>query len=79
MAGQPNTDHYYTEQNEDKPARETDNMRKVVLEATNKNETGSKTHKRLKERFLIRRIKTKRANFRGNPLFQATYNTKEKS
>ena len=33
-----------------------------------------KTHKRLKERFLIRRNRTKRANFRGNPLFQATYN-----
>ena len=33
----------------------------------------SKTHKRLKERFLIRRNRTKRANFRGNPLFQATY------
>ena len=34
----------------------------------------SKTHKRLKERFLIRRNRTKRANFPGNPLFQATYN-----
>ena len=33
-----------------------------------------KTHKRLKERFLIRRNRTKRANFRGKPLFQATYN-----
>ena len=30
--------------------------------------------KRLKERFLIRRNRTKRANFRGSPLFQATYN-----
>ena len=29
----------------------------------------SKTHKRLKERFLLRRNRTKRANFRGNPLF----------
>ena len=35
----------------------------------------SKTHQRLKERFLIRRNRTKRANSRGNPLFQATYNT----
>ena len=34
----------------------------------------SKTHKTLKERFLIRRNRTKRANFRGNPLFQATDN-----
>ena len=33
-----------------------------------------KTHERLKERFLIRRNRTKRAHFRGNPLFQATYN-----
>ena len=28
----------------------------------------------IKERFLIRRNMTKRANFRGSPLFQATYN-----
>ena len=35
--------------------------------------TGSKTHKRLKERFLFRRNGTKRANFRGKPLLQATY------
>ena len=34
----------------------------------------SKTRKRLKERFLIGRNRTKRANFRGSPLFQATYN-----
>ena len=34
----------------------------------------SKTHKRLKERFLIRRNRTKRSNFRGSPLFQATDN-----
>ena len=33
----------------------------------------SKTHKRLKERFLIRWNRTKRANFRGKPLFQARY------
>ena len=32
----------------------------------------SKTHKRLKECFLIRRNGTKRANFQGSPLFQAT-------
>ena len=36
----------------------------------------SKTHKRLKERFLIGRNRTKCANFRGSPLFQATYNIK---
>ena len=29
----------------------------------------SKTHKRLKEHFLIRQNRTKRANFRGNPFF----------
>ena len=34
------------------------------------------THKRLKECFLIGRKRTKRANFRGSPLFQATYNVK---
>ena len=39
-------------------------------------ETGTKTHKRLKERFLIGRNRTKRANFRGSPLFQATYDMK---
>ena len=33
-----------------------------------------KTHKRLKERFLSRRNRTKRANVRGSHLFQATYN-----
>ena len=37
-------------------------------------EKRSKTHKRLKERFLIRRNRTKSANFKGKPLFQATYN-----
>ena len=36
----------------------------------------SKTHKRLKERFLRRRNRTKRAYFRGNPLFQATIQQK---
>ena len=35
----------------------------------------SKTQKRLKERLLIGRNRTKRANFRGNSLFQATHNT----
>ena len=34
----------------------------------------TQAHKRLKERFLIRRNRTKRADFRGIPLFQATYN-----
>ena len=34
----------------------------------------SRTHKRLKERFLIGWNRTKRANFWGSPLFQATYN-----
>ena len=36
----------------------------------------SKTHKRLKEHFLIGRNMTKCAHFRGSPLFQATYNIK---
>ena len=35
-----------------------------------------KTYKRLKERFLIGRNRTKRASFGGSPLFQATYNVK---
>ena len=39
----------------------------------------SKTHKRFKERFLIRRNRTKRANFRCNHLFPAAYNTIENS
>ena len=39
----------------------------------------SKTHKRLKEHFLIRRNRTKRANFQCNHLFQARYNTTENS
>ena len=34
-----------------------------------------KDPKRLKERFLIRRKRTRRANLRGKPLFQATYNS----
>ena len=38
----------------------------------------SNTYKRLKERFLIGRKKTKRAHFRGSPLFQATYNIKNR-
>ena len=41
-----------------------------------RSEKRSKTHKRLKERFLIGRNRTKRAIFRGSPLFQATYNIK---
>ena len=39
-------------------------------------EKRSKTHKRLKECFLIGRNRTKHANFWGSPLFQATYNMK---
>ena len=39
----------------------------------------SKTHKRLKERILIGRNRTKRANFRGSPLFQATYKTNKQN
>ena len=42
-------------------------------------EKRSKTHKRLKERFLIKRNRTKRANFQCNHLFRATYNTTENS
>ena len=37
----------------------------------------SKTYKRLKERFLIRRNRTKHANFRCNHLFRAKYNRKQ--
>ena len=37
---------------------------------------GSKTHTRLKKRFLTGRNRTKRASFQGSPLFQATYDTK---
>ena len=44
-----------------------------------RSEKRSKTHKRLKERFLIRQNRTKRANFRCNHLFRATYNTTENS
>ena len=43
------------------------------------NDNRSKTLKRLKERFLIRRNRTKRANFRCKRLFQATNNTTENS
>ena len=39
-------------------------------------DSGSKTHKRLKERFLTGQNRTKLANFRGSPFFQATYNIK---
>ena len=36
----------------------------------------SRTHKNLKERFLIRRNRTKRAIFRESLLFQVPYNNK---
>ena len=39
-----------------------------------RSEKRSKTHKRLKERFLMRQNRTKPANFQGSPLFQSTYN-----
>ena len=39
----------------------------------------AKTHKTLKEHFLIKQNRTKHANFRGNALCQATYNTTENS
>ena len=42
-----------------------------------RSEKRSKTHKRLKECFLIRWNRTKCANFRGKPLFQATYNNRK--
>ena len=38
---------------------------------------GSPKHKRLKERFLLGRNRTKRAHFRGSPLFQSAYNIKQ--
>ena len=37
----------------------------------------SKPQKILKERILVRRNMTKRANFRGSPLSQCTYNSKK--
>ena len=43
------------------------------------NKVCSKTHKRLEERFLIGRNRTKRANFRGSPLFQATYKKQQQT
>ena len=36
----------------------------------------SKTHKRLKERYLTGRNRTRHANFREGPIFQATCNVK---
>ena len=39
----------------------------------------SKAHKRLKERFLIRQNRTKRANFRGSLLFQVRTTTQQKT
>ena len=44
-----------------------------------RSEKRSKTHKRLKECFLIGQNWTKRANFWCNHLFQATYDTTENS
>ena len=41
--------------------------------------TTSKTHKSLKERFLIKQNRTKHAKFWGSPLFQAMYNTEKKN
>ena len=42
---------------------------------TERKKERSKTHKRLKERFLIGRNRTKHANFRGSPLFQVCWLT----
>ena len=42
-------------------------------------EERSRTHKKLKERFIIRRNMTKGAAFRASPLFQATYTNKSKT
>ena len=54
---------------------------KIMTNSTNNisADISSKTHKRLKECFLIKLNRTKCANFRGNPLFQAIYNTTENS
>ena len=51
----------------------------MIADSSKSDDLQTARHKRLKERFLIRRNRTKRANFRGNPLFQATYNTTENS
>ena len=39
----------------------------------------SKTRKRLKERFFYRTKQDKSTDFRGSPLFQATYNRRKKN
>ena len=39
----------------------------------------SKTRERLKERFLVRRNRTKRANFRGSPLFKQRTKQQQKN
>ena len=58
---------------------QTGNLKKSETELTaSVLKRRSKTHKKLKERFLVGRNKTKRANFRRSPLFQATYNIKKK-
>ena len=60
-----------------KNKNKTHKQKKLSLFYTNYTQAKrSKTHRRLKERFLIGRNRTKRANFRGSPLFQATYNIK---
>ena len=50
-----------------------------LMKSMNHSDVRSKTNKRLKERFLIRRNMTKRANFRESPLSQATYKTEEQT
>ena len=46
----------------------------IVMRLRFSDKYSSKTHKRLREHFLIRQNRTKHANFQGKPLFQATYN-----
>ena len=59
-----------TKQNKNKNKSQTE----LTASVLKKRKKRSKTQKSLKERFLIGRNRTKRANFRRSPLFQATYN-----
>ena len=48
----------------------------LTTSALEKKKKDPKHTKRLKQRFIIGRNRTKRAHFRGSPLFQATHNRK---
>ena len=67
-------DPYHSMSEEDLEKRMKKKKSETELTASVLKKKRSKTHKRLKERFLIRRNRTTRANFRRSRLFQATYN-----